>query len=43
MGTLAKLSHAQLEEIKKFHELWNNVRLLAHENQRNLPNLGQLG
>jgi len=37
MSRLAKLSQAQLEEIKKFEELWYNVRLLAHENHGNPP------
>jgi hypothetical protein len=31
MSRLAKLTQAQLEEIRKFEERWNNVVLLAYE------------
>jgi hypothetical protein len=31
MSRLAKLTQAQLEEIRKFEERWNNIVLLAYE------------
>jgi len=31
MSRLAKLTQAQLEEIRRFEERWNNVILLAYE------------
>jgi hypothetical protein len=31
MSRLAKLTQAQLEEIRKFEERWNNIVLLAYQ------------